>query len=227
MTPLAIIRPQPAAARTAGLARDMGFDAHPHPMFELRGCDWRAPASGFDAVLLSSANALRFGGDELAKIVHLPAYVVGERTAQQARAAGFSVVAQAADGIASLIGRIDPDHAQVLRLAGADHIAVDAPDGVAIRTAILYESRPLPMPEDLAELLCGPSTALLHSARAAEHFAHQCTAMGLARMNIALACLSPRIAEAAGRGWRAVAVPDETSDAALLETARALCQSFA
>ena len=227
MTPLVILRPQPAAARTATLARDMGFDAHPYPLFELHGRDWEAPAAGVDAVLLSSANALRFGGDELAKIVHLPAYVVGDRTAQQARAAGFNVVAQAADGIASLVRNIDPDHASILRLAGADHIAVAPPEGVAIRTAILYESRPLPMPEDLAELLCGPSTALLHSARAAEHFAHLCTAMGLARMNIALACLSPRIAEAAGRGWRAVAVTDETSDAALLETARALCQSFA
>lgn len=227
MTPLAIIRPQPAASRTAALAREMGFDAHAHPIFELKGCAWEAPDSGFDAVLLSSANALRHGGDELAKIVHLPAYVVGQRTAQQARAAGFNVVAQADDGIASLIERIDPAHTHVLRLAGVDHIAIDAPEGISIRTAILYESCALPMPEDLAELLCGPSTVLLHSARAAEHFADRCTALGLPRMHIALACLSPRIAEAAGRGWRAVAVPDATGDAALLESARALCQSFA
>lgn len=226
MTPLAIIRPQPAAARTATLAREMGFDAHPHPMFALKALAWEVPAGSFDAVLLSSANALRFGGSELAKIVHLPAYVVGKRTAQQARAAGFNVVAQAADGIASLVRRIDPAHATILRLVGADHIALEAPEGVAIRSATLYESLRLPMPEDLAELLCGPSTVLLHSARAAEHFTHQCTAMGLPRMGVALACLSPRIAAAAGRGWRAMAVPDEPGDAALLESARALCQSF-
>lgn len=226
MTPLAIIRPQPAASRTANLAHELGFEPHAHPMFELRGCDWAMPAGSFDAVLLTSANALRFGGEELAKLVQLPAYVVGDRTARQAQAAGFNVIAQADDGIAALIGKIDPTHTQILRLAGVDHIAVDAPAGIGIRTAFVYESRALPMPEVLAELLCGASTVLLHSARAAEHFADRCTAMGLPRMNIALACLSPRIAEAAGRGWRAMAVPDATSDRALLESARALCQSL-
>ncbi len=226
MTPLAIIRPQPAAARTAAQARELGFDTRVHPMFELKGCDWAVPPGRFDAVLLSSANALRFGGEELAKIVHLPAYVVGDRTAQQARAAGFAVVEQAADGIAALVERIDPAHRRILRLVGADHIAVDPPAGLSLHTATLYESRALPMPEPLAEMLCGASTVLLHSARAAEHFRHNCTAMGLPRMNIALACFSPRIAEAAGRGWRGMAVPGTPGDAALLETARTLCQSF-
>ena len=226
MTPLAIIRPQPAAARTASLAQETGFDAHPHPMFELGALDWQVPAGPFDAVLISSANALRFGGEQLAGLVDLPAYVVGERTARQARAAGFDVVAEAPDGIASLVERFASGHSNILRLVGADHIAVEPPEGVHLQAVALYESRALPMPEDLAELLCGPSTVLLHSARAAEHFAEQCTAMGLARLNIALACLSPRIAEAAGRGWRAMAVPDETGDAALLECARPLCQSL-
>ena len=226
MTPLAIVRPQPAAARTASLAQHMGFDAHLHPLFELRALDWQVPAGPFDAVLMSSANALRFGGEHLAALVDLPAYVVGDRTARQARAAGFDVVAEAPDGIASLVDRFAPGHTHILRLVGADHIAVDPPEGVHLQTVALYESRPLPMSEDLAELLCGPSTVLLHSGRAAEHFAQQCTAIGLARLNIALACLSPRIAQTAGRGWRAMAVPDETSDAGLLECARALCQSL-
>jgi uroporphyrinogen-III synthase len=65
---------------------------------------------------------------------------------------------------------------------------------------------------------------LLHSAATARHFASECDRLGLARGTIALAALGPRIAAAAGEGWRAVHTAPRPDEAALLEMARELCK---
>ena len=78
----------------------------------------------------------------------------------------------------------------------------------------------------LMRVLVGP-VVLLHSAAAARHLAELCTQDGIDRATIALACLGPRIAEAAGAGWREVGVASRPDDAALLALAARMCQSAA
>src|SRR3546814_17961971 len=72
----------------------MGLDAHHLPLFAARPLSWRAPdPAGFDALLLTSAQAARLGGEDLAKLSALPVHAVGAVTAAAAEAAGLRGVA--------------------------------------------------------------------------------------------------------------------------------------
>ena len=61
-----VIRPEPGLQSTLQGARDMGLAVVGMPLFEVLPLRWPAPdATGFDALLLGSANAVRHGGDAL------------------------------------------------------------------------------------------------------------------------------------------------------------------
>jgi uroporphyrinogen-III synthase len=64
---------------------------------------------------------------------------------------------------------------------------------------------------------------LLHSGAAARRLAAECDRQAIHRRDIALAALSPRIAEAAGPGWAALRSAAEPTEAALLALAREMC----
>ena len=86
-TDLVIIRPAPGAGRSARAAKREGFTPIVHSMFEAKPLRWEPPApSLYDAIIASSANALRLGGPALAALQDLPVHAVGEATASAARA---------------------------------------------------------------------------------------------------------------------------------------------
>ncbi len=92
MKPLIILRPEPGATRTAARAEAMGLEVRRRPLFTIVAVDWIAPDPGrFDALVLTSANAVRHGGRELDKLKGLPVHAVGEATAALVRAAGFKL----------------------------------------------------------------------------------------------------------------------------------------
>lgn len=216
------VRPEPGLAATLARAREMGIEAAGAPLFEVRPRDWTGPDPGeVDALLVGSANAFVHGGAQLSRFANKPVHVVGGKTAEAARAAGFAVATTGTGGLQSVLGAIAP-RAKLLRVAGATHVPLEPPEGVSIRTVIAYESVALPLPAHLAEPLAQGGLVLLHSGEAARHFAAECDRLELLRTRIALAALAPRIAEAAGEGWRAVHVASEPSDAALLDLVRSL-----
>ena len=87
MRRLLVLRPEPSASATVERARRRGLDAIAMPLFEIEPIAWTAPeAARFDALLITSANALRCGGEELQSLRGLPVYAVGEATADAARA---------------------------------------------------------------------------------------------------------------------------------------------
>ena len=226
--PLLVVRPEPGNAATVAAARALGLTAWGEPLFRVAPTAWNPPpALEFDAVLIGSANALRHGGEALASYTALPAYVVGEATAEAARDAGFSVAAVGAGGLQDLIARLAHDNRrQVLRLAGAEHVALAHPANIALVTAVVYEAQAQPMTAACATLLGQGAVALLHSAAAARHFAAECERLGIDRSVILLACLGPRIADAAGaRGWASVASAPRPDDTALLALASEMCQT--
>ena len=115
-----LLRPDPAAGRTADKAARLGFDVLRHPLFSPLPLDWVSPpAEGFDALLLTSANTVRLAGARLAAYRALPTYAVGAATAAALQEAGF-VDATSGEGDASAIAaRIAADgHRAVLHLAG-------------------------------------------------------------------------------------------------------------
>lgn len=188
------------------------------PLFRIQRVEWRAPdPSGYDALLLTSANAVREAGEELAKLAALPVYAVGEATAKAVTEAKLRVKSVGkADGSALLAAAEANGDKKLFWLAGHQRSDLDWRPGVAVDMAVTYMSIALPAPADFAERVANCEAVLLHSARAAEHFGSLCAIAGIARHWVTLATLSPAIAEAAGDGWRAIAIAEEPSDASLL-----------
>src|SRR3546814_5342631 len=84
--PLLILRPEPGASMTAGRATALGLQPVCYPLFQVRPCVWDAPdPAEFDAIMLTSANALLHGGPQLDRFKHLPAFAVGEATGEADR----------------------------------------------------------------------------------------------------------------------------------------------
>ena len=219
---LLIIRPEPGASMSAERARDAGLTPIVLPFFEVQAVAWEPPdAAEYNALLLTSANAVRFGGAGLDALRDLPVHAVGERTAEAARAARLNVATVGtSDAAAAVKAASDMGHRRLLWLAGADHSAIkmprNMPKALKVTTIIGYASGPKMLTADAAAVLASSDAVALHSPRAAQLFAKAVTEFGLDRAAITIAAFSPAIAEAAGDGWRAVAVAERPADIALL-----------
>ncbi|OYX67051.1 MAG: hypothetical protein B7Y88_04320 [Sphingomonadales bacterium 32-64-17] len=221
---LIVIRPEPGATSTAAAARARGLDMEVFPLSEAQATQWSAPdPQNFDALLVGSANVFRLGGAWMDAFRKLPVHAVGQTTAEAARSAGFQVDLIGKGGLQSILDAQAGQTIRYLRLGGAERVAVNPAPGTVIEARTVYEIVHLPMPQALADRLReGKALVLLHSAGAARHFAAECDGLGIARGGIGLACLGPRIAEAAGEGWATIASAPQPGDAALLALAAEL-----
>ncbi len=215
---LLIIRPQPGADATARLARLAGIEPIINPLFEIRPLAWHAKdAAHYDALMLTSANAIRHAGGALAALLPLPVYAVGEATANAARAAGFCVVFVGGTDANALVAQAAANgDTRLLWLTGEHQSSIDLPPGVTLDSALVYNSAALPATQPLIELLSSPIVLALHSVRAAQHLLTICEAHAIDRNTISIAALSPAIAESAANGWGDVLISDAPADAALI-----------
>jgi uroporphyrinogen-III synthase len=226
---LLILRPEPGASETAARAAALGITTAVAPLFRIVPLAWEAPpASEFDAVLLTSANAVRHGGAALGTYRDLPVYSVGAATAAAARAIGFRDVHAGGSDAEALVAHVVADRRErLLHLAGREHRAIAHPEAT-VATRIVYADEPLSvLPDGARSALAGGAIALLHSPRAAHLFRTLAEAAGFAPATLRIAAISPAAQAAAGDGWaaaRAAAVP---TDAALLDTALRLCDQRA
>ena len=219
MKRLLVLRPEPGASLTVERARRRGLDASAIPLFEVEPVEWtKLDAASFDGLLLTSANALRLGGDKLIGLRSLPVHAVGETTATAAREAGFAVVSKGDAGVDALLGSTAPD-LRLLHLCGEERRPPgDAPQ--PITPIAVYRAVPR-TGVDLAP--ADGSVTLIHSPRAAERFAQLIDSAGFDRSLIAIAAISPAAAEAAGHGWASVESAESPNDEALLALAERLC----
>jgi len=212
MRPLVILRPEPAASATAERARALGLDAKAIPLFDIAAIDWTAPdPDEFDALVLTSANAIRHGGPQLAALKRLPVHAVGEATAVAARAAGFEVASTGKGGVEDLAL---PAGRRLLHLAGRTH----RPAGAAMAIPV-YEARPVAVPAGLDEL--AGCVVAVHSPVAGRRLAE----LVRERAGIAVAAISVAAAEACGEGWERLEAAAVPNDAALLALAARLCET--
>lgn len=221
-----VLRAEPGASATARLAAQLGMEAICAPMSQVQAVAWQAPGRAlYDALLLGSANAVRLGGPMLDACRGAPVLAVGDSTAAAARAAGFEVALVGEGGLQAVLDTMGdrPPLARLLRLAGEDHVALSPPPGVAIDTRIVYRVAYLPLAGTALKSLREGVPVLLHSALAAAHFAAECTRLGIDRSAVTLVVIGPRVADAAGTGWKAVSVAHSPTDRALLELARDVC----
>ena len=210
-----VLRPEPAAAATAQRARALGLKPVVVPLFEVEPAVWDAPdPSGFDALLLTSGNAIRVGGDQLQALRGLPVHAVGDRTAEAARDAGFDVASSGDADVDRLLDSLDPE-LRLLHLCGEDRREAQE-SRQKITPVIVYRSTA----RDKVDLAAAAgSVALVHSPRAARRLGE----LVRNKESVAIAAISTAAADAAGFGWASVEAADRPTDEALLALAVRLC----
>src|SRR5262245_37940413 len=164
------------------------------------------------------------------ELVALPVLTVGRRTAEAARAVGFSEIASAdanERALAQLIGSRYRDGNKILYLTGEDRAgdlaAAVAPRGVRVDTVIVYRAVAAQhlAPEVAAALKAGTIDGVIHFSRRSAAVYLDC-ARGAGVLDSALMpfhyCLSKAVAEPLiAAGARRVAVAKSPEENALLE----------
>lgn len=226
MTVALVLRPEPGAAATARRVGARGWRAVISPLFVIEAVGWRPPPMGeHDAVMLTSANAVRRAGPDLARYLRLPAYAVGETTAAAARAAGFSDVRAGAADAAALLASLAADGRRApLHLSGEDVRDVGLPELRVTRVTVYRATAVEGLSREAQTALRSRAVALLHSPRAAALFAELVDRAGIPHRGTPLAAISAAAAAAAGTGWEACAIAAEPRDEALLAAAASLCE---
>ena len=235
---IALTRPQDDSERTATALRAKGHDVLIAPLLRVEpiAAELRAAWGG---VLITSANAAAAIATHPARdgLIKLPVFAVGKRSADAARAAGFTDITTAGGDVQDLLKTVSARHADakgpLLYLAGEDRAGDLIGDlevhGIAAELAVVYRAVPAPFAQTLAAALrANQVDAVLHfSKRSAESYVAGAAAMGLSKIAMAArhVCLSGQVAEplrAAGAARVAVARrPDEAALIELLEAAQA------
>jgi uroporphyrinogen-III synthase len=219
MKPLVILRPEPSATATAAAASELGLQPLVMPLFEGRAVEWSAPEpSAFDGLLLTSASAIEYGGEQIGKFRELPAYCVGRKTADAAEGAGFKVVAMGRGGVDSLLQTVPPGE-RLLHLCAANRREPTA--GRNVEPVPVYEAAELAVPAGFNDV--EGAVVALHSPRGGSTFARLVDEAGLRRDRISIVAISPEAARAAGDGWRSSEAAPEPTNSALLAIASRLC----
>ena len=215
MKKLLLLRPEPGLSASAEHARSLGLEVVTCPLFVIEPVAWTAPdPARFDALLLTSANAVRYAGPGLAALAALPVFAVGDSTAEAARAAGLTVTMVGAAGAQHLLDAL-PGRRKLLHLAGVDH---GATTGHSVTTVPVYRAGQIDDPQlpDVSNMVVA-----VHSPRAGTRLAELVSE----RSSTTIAAISEAAASACGSGWGTVEWPPHPTDSALLALAARLCQS--
>ena len=230
---LLITRDEASAERTAVALRAHGHEPIVAPLFGIEILSEVEPEDApWDAILLTSVNALRGVCTWKGRWRDVPAFAVGDRTAQAMREQGFTAVTSAAGDVNDLadlvVARLTPP-ARLLYLAGEERVGDlagvlrarnFAVDLVQVYRVVAAQT----LPPSAAAALNGEIDGVLHfSRRSAEAFLTAARNSGLleAALNKPVHyCLSARIAEplreAGAADVRAADRPDEAALLALI-----------
>jgi uroporphyrinogen-III synthase len=228
---LLVTRPEPDAMRTAQALRERGHAVLVAPVLSTQTIEANF-AGPYAAVLMTSANAARAlaAHPRAQEFLRLPAFAVGARTADAARAAGFTDVVSADGALADLVSLVASRFANssgpLLYLAG-EHRAGDlagdlAAHSVEVDTVVIYRAVAAEhLPADLARALSNAQLdgALHYSRRSVSTLIELSRAAGVlnALLNLAHHCLSDDVAaplRAAGAGR--ISIASRLDEAALL-----------
>ena len=216
MRKLLLLRPEPGLAASAQRARALGLEVIACPLFRIEPVHWDVPDPAvYDALLLTSANAVRHAGAGLGRLSNLPVHAVGEATALIAREAGLRVVNTGWAGAAELLATL-PHSARLLHLAGEHLRRQDS--GHQIDRKIVYRS--VAIDEPALPPLEG-MVAAVHSPRAGVRLAE----LSGARERTVIAAISAAAAEACGQGWERVESAVRPDDESLLALSAMLCHT--
>ena len=207
MRRLLVLRPEPGASATLERASRLGFDVFSVPLFEVEPLDWAAPdPSSFDALLLTSANAVFQAGKKLEAFRGLSVCAVGEAMANAARAHGFAVETTGKVLWKNSSNGSIGEKSFFILCAKHRH---SSPSSHTIFEVEVYQALAIDCPDLSQAQGC---VALIHSPRAARRFAELIDVRG----SIAIAAISRAAAQASQSGWAALEFASEPSDEGLL-----------
>lgn len=227
---LLVTRPEPDATRTAQTLRARGHDVLVAPVLTTQSIEAEIKAS-YAAVLMTSVNAARAATrPHYANLRQLPVLAVGDRTAEAARASGFSIV-ESADGalpdlVQLIVTRFGKSSGRLLYLAGEDRAGDLAGDlatrGIGVDTAVIYRAVAAErLPAELAHALSAEQLdgALHYSPRSVATLLRLAAGAGALNTLLGLAhyCLSDAVAAPLrDAGARRISVAPHPDEAALL-----------
>jgi uroporphyrinogen-III synthase len=199
---LIVTRPEPDATRTAEALIRLGHAAILSPMLDIvREKNVQLPKQPLQAVLVTSSNAVRMLAwhRDRRLLANVPVLAVGDRTALDAKRAGFAGVRSAGgavDDLIALAGEELKPAAGPLLYAAADVPTGDVADklralGFDVHTRILYRAEPRGRLAGVAidALKAGSADGILfYSRRSAAAFAAALTASGLGPLGERVAC---------------------------------------
>ncbi|MEA2756225.1 MAG: hypothetical protein QOJ54_2514 [Aliidongia sp.] len=206
---LLVTRPAADSAALAALLEAQGHEVLIDPMLEIRPNAAEPPSlDGVNGVLFTSANGVRAFA-ALCERRDVAVYVVGDRTAEAARIAGFSQI-ESADGDVEALAvlaaaRCKPEDGALLHVSGtvqAGNLAETlGAQGFTVRHVALYDAistTELAPPTRTAIENGTLDGVLLFSPRTARHFAELIAAAGLGERARRLQawCLSRAVADA-------------------------------
>jgi uroporphyrinogen-III synthase len=225
-----VTRPEPGASRTAERLAAAGYQPVLLPLTTIDPLPASPlPPAVFDAVAVTSANALRHAStDVLSTTRHLPCFTVGAETARIAREVGFAKVESAegdAPALAGLIATKLPRGSRLLYLCGRlrrpTFEAALAEAGFRVIAIETYETLPAEYTSDDLRTHLGPDhidVVLVHSAEAALSFArllHAADTPALSPRPLFL-CISPRVAAVLAGEHLETIVAMEPTEASML-----------
>lgn len=216
-----VTRSQPGAEETAKRLRDLGFEPILAPLRTLEAVahDPALVEAGVDALAFTSAAGVRFWTGRR----DLPAFCVGDATAEAARAAGHTDVRSAAkDGaaLAVLIVENTRQGATIVHVRG-DEVAVDLASALAAvgrRGGVIIVYRAIDAVSLPPGALDDPHAVLFHSPAGARIFT-RLTAHSGALRSVRAVALSAAVAQMLDPGaWGSIEVAEEPTEIALLAT---------
>lgn len=224
-----VTRPQLQAEATAARLRALGHQALVSPLLHISRLPWQPPAGRFDAVVVTSANAL--AAEIPAALRALPVHCVGKRTAEAAQAAGFTNVhcAGGGGGAAALFAALsDRGPARFLHLSGEAVADTEIPAPLDVVRVPVYRAERAALTGMAAAALRDEKVdiTLVYSGRTLSQFARECDRHGIVRARQSIALLGHAAAEDRS-GWRSLAQAERPSEEALFAAAHLLCEDGA
>lgn len=229
-----VTRPEPGASRTAAELAAQGFEPVLLPLTRIEPLETEEiDALRFDAVAVTSANALRHASETLLSAIRrLPCFVVGQATGQAAKAAGFAHV-EAGDGDAVALARtmvagMRPG-TRLLYLCGRlrrpEFERALGKAGLAVVAVETYATLPIDYTAEELQAQIGAepiAVATVYSAEAAMALLRLIRSLAVPALSVhpRMLCISPRVAAVlSGEGFETVVAP-EPSEASMLSALR-------
>lgn len=203
-----VTRPSPRGDETAARLAELGHEAFLAPVLSIAPIADRPPPGPWDALLVTSRNAVPTLAQHRAELQGIPVFAVGARTAAELDHAGFGGVTSGngdAAALAALVMAQVAAGARLLHAAGRDRRPEPARSlreaGYTLASWEVYAAEPIDaLPEaSRSALAAGELDAVLHySPRSAAVLLRLVEQSGLAKAFAALhhLCLSPQVAAA-------------------------------